>query len=79
MSRAKLEDIVGPVISRCEKPIKQAFKDAKMKPGDVDKVILVGGPTRMPTVQKAFEKFVGVSEIGLSMLYLHTNKKKNSE
>ena len=59
MTRAKLEDIVGPVISRCGKPIKQAFKDAKMKPGDVDKVILVGGPTRMPTVQEAFEKFVG--------------------
>jgi len=59
LSRAKLEDIVGPVISRCEKPIKQAFKDAKIKSGDVDKVILVGGPTRMPTVQEAFEKIVG--------------------
>ena len=59
LTRAKLEKIVGPVISRCEKPIKRAFKDAKIKPGDIDKVILVGGPTRMPTVQKAFEKFVG--------------------
>ncbi len=59
LSRAKLEDIVGSVIAKCEKPIKQAFKDAKMKPGDVDKVILVGGPTRMPIVQKTFEKFVG--------------------
>jgi len=59
LSRAKLEDIVGSVIARCEKPIKKAFKDAKMKPGDVDKVILVGGPTRMPVVQAAFEKFVG--------------------
>ena len=59
LSRAKLEDIVGAVIAKCEKPIKQAFKDAKMKPGDVDKVILVGGPTRMPVVQGAFEKFVG--------------------
>jgi len=59
LSRAKLEDIVGSVIARCEKPIKQAFKDAKMKPGEVDKVILVGGPTRMPVVQAAFEKFVG--------------------
>ena len=59
LSRAKLEDIVGSVIARCAKPIKQAFKDAKMKPGDVDKVILVGGPTRMPVVQAAFEKFVG--------------------
>ncbi len=59
LSRAKLEDIVGPVIAKCEKPIKQAFKDAKMKPGEVDKVILVGGPTRMPIVQEAFEKFVG--------------------
>ena len=59
LSRAKLEDIVGSVIARCEKPIKKAFKDAKMKPGDVNKVILVGGPTRMPVVQAAFEKFVG--------------------
>ena len=59
LSRAKLEDIVGAVIAKCEKPIKQAFKDAKMKPGDVDKVILLGGPTRMPGVQGAFEKFVG--------------------
>ena len=59
LTRAKLEKIVGPVIRRCENPIKKAFKDAKIKPGDVDKVILVGGPTRMPAVQKAFEKFVG--------------------
>lgn len=59
LTRAKLEEIVGKVVSRCEKPIKQAFKDAKMKPGEVDKVILVGGPTRMPVVQEAFEKFVG--------------------
>ena len=59
LTRAKLEKIVGPVIRRCENPIKKAFKDAKIKPGDVDRVILVGGPTRMPTVQKAFEKFVG--------------------
>ena len=59
LTRAKLDEIVGPVVNRCEKPIKKAFKDAKIKPGDVDRVILVGGPTRMPTVQKAFEKFVG--------------------
>ena len=59
LTRAKLDEIVGPVINRCEKPIKKAFKDAKIKPGNVDKVILVGGPTRMPSVQKAFEKFVG--------------------
>ena len=59
LSRAKLEEIVGPVIDRCDKPIKQAFKDAKIKTGDVDKVILVGGPTRMPTVQKAFKRMVG--------------------
>jgi len=59
LTRAKLDEIVGPVINRCENPIKKAFKDAKIKPGDVDRVILVGGPTRMPSVQKAFEKFVG--------------------
>ena len=55
LTRAKLEDLVRPVIERCRGPVEQALKDAKMTPKDVDKIILVGGPTRMPIVQKFVE------------------------
>ena len=47
------------MLAKCDKPIKQAFKDAKLKPGEVDKVLLVGGPTRMPIVRERFEKIIG--------------------
>ncbi len=59
ISRAQLEDLVGPIIDRCRKPIEEALKDAKLKSADVDKVIMVGGPTRMPCVQKFVEDYVG--------------------
>ena len=57
--RAQLEEIVDPLVKKCKKPIEQALKDAKVTVGDIDKVILVGGPTRMPVVQKFVEKAVG--------------------
>ncbi len=59
LSRAKLEELVAPVVNKCGKSIKQALSDAKLKPEDIDKIILVGGPTRMPIVQKYVEDFVG--------------------
>ncbi|MFH1224724.1 MAG: molecular chaperone DnaK [Candidatus Diapherotrites archaeon] len=59
INRAKLEELVMPIIKKCEKPITQALSDAKMKSGNVDKIIMVGGPTRMPVVQKFVEKVVG--------------------
>ena len=59
LSRAKLESLVEPILARCEKPVQQALADAKMTPADVSKVILVGGPTRMPIVQKLVERLVG--------------------
>lgn len=59
LTRAKLEDLVRPVIDRCRKPVEQAVKDAKLAPKDIDKVILVGGPTRMPMVQKFVEDTIG--------------------
>ena len=58
-SRAKLQDLVEPILNRCDTPIRQAFKDAKMKPSEVDKVILVGGPTRMPITREYFERVIG--------------------
>ncbi len=59
LTRAKLENLVRPIIERCRGPVEQALKDAKLKPSDVDKIILVGGPTRMPIVQKFVEDTVG--------------------
>jgi molecular chaperone DnaK len=59
MKRAKLEELVTPIVDKCKKPMEQAIKDAKLKPGDVNKIILVGGPTRMPMVRKFVEDLVG--------------------
>jgi molecular chaperone DnaK len=59
LTRAKLEELVKPIVERCRKPIEQALKDAKLSKSDIDKVILVGGPTRMPIVQKFLEAEVG--------------------
>ncbi len=59
LSRAKLEQLVEPIIKRCEKPFEQALKDANLTKTDIQKVILVGGPTRMPVVQKFVEDRVG--------------------
>jgi molecular chaperone DnaK len=55
LTRAKLEDLVRPVIERCRGPVEQAMRDAKLTPNDIDRIILVGGPTRMPIVQKFVE------------------------
>lgn len=59
LTRAKLEELVDPIIKKCAGPMEQAIKDAKMSNSDIDKIILVGGPTRMPAVQKFVEKFIG--------------------
>ncbi len=59
LRRAKLEELVEPVIERCKAPIDQAISDAKLEPKDIDKIILVGGPTRMPSVQSFMENYVG--------------------
>jgi molecular chaperone DnaK len=51
LTRAKLEQMVEPLIDRCRKPVLQALADAKLKPADIDEVVRVGGMTRMPKVQ----------------------------
>lgn len=66
LNRAKLEEIVGAIVRRCEKPLAQALADAKLTPAEIDKIILVGGPTRMPIVQSFLEKQLGkVPERGI--------------
>ncbi len=59
LTRAKLEELVNPIIEKCGKSIDQVLKDAKMEKSDVGKVIMVGGPTRMPSVQKYVEQYIG--------------------
>jgi molecular chaperone DnaK len=62
LTRAKLEDLVADLIERTKKPVLQALKDAGLKPGDIDEVILVGGQTRMPAVQDAVKMLFGGKE-----------------
>ena len=59
ITRAKLESLVKPIVEKTKGPMERALKDAKLTPADIDKVILVGGPTRMPIVKKFVEDYVG--------------------
>ena len=59
LTRARLEEIVEPIVSRCKKPVAQALQDAKLPVSQIDKIILVGGPTRMPIVQRFIETAFG--------------------
>ncbi|MGA8604971.1 MAG: molecular chaperone DnaK [Thermoplasmata archaeon] len=59
LSRAKLEELVRPIVDRCRAPVDQAIKDAKVSKDQISRVVLVGGPTRMPIVQKFLEQSIG--------------------
>jgi molecular chaperone DnaK len=59
ITRAKLEDLISPIIERCKHPMEQALGDAKLTSKEIDRIIMVGGPTRMPIVQKFVEDYVG--------------------
>ncbi len=52
ISRSKFEELVDQLVERCRKPVLQAMQDAKLKPSDIDEVVLVGGSTRVPKVQR---------------------------
>ncbi|MHA1338436.1 MAG: molecular chaperone DnaK [Promethearchaeota archaeon] len=59
LTRAKLEELIEPVLKRLIPPMRRALEDAGLSPNQIDKVILVGGPTRMPCVRETFKKFFG--------------------
>ena len=59
LTRAKLEEIVEPIVARCKQSITQAISDASLTVDGIDKIIMVGGPTRMPIVQNFVENIVG--------------------
>jgi len=60
ISRAKLDELVRPIVEKCKESIDLALKDAKLSSSDITKIIFVGGPTRMPIVQKFVEDYTGV-------------------
>ena len=59
LTRAKLEDLVNPLVERCKSSIDKALEDAKLSTSDITKIVLVGGPTRMPLVKKFVSTTVG--------------------
>ena len=59
VTRAKLEELVEPSVSRCRQSMTQAISDAHLSNDQIDKIIMVGGPTRMPIVQNFVESIVG--------------------
>lgn len=59
LSRAKLEDLIHDLVEKCKEPVKNALADAKLTSRDLDEVILVGGSTRIPMVQKMVKDLTG--------------------
>jgi len=59
ITQAKFEQLTEDLTERCKEPLEKALKDAGLKPGDIDEVILVGGSTRMPVIQKLVKDYTG--------------------
>ncbi len=59
LSRARLEQLTADLVERTMQPVRQALADAGLSPADVNQVVLVGGMTRMPAIQKAVREFFG--------------------
>lgn len=59
INRAKFEELTDELVDRCRRPLEQALKDAKLDPSEIDEIVLVGGSTRIPKVQKLVKDFFG--------------------
>jgi len=59
MTRAKLDELIGPIIQRCKPSIEKALEDSKLKASDISKIVMVGGPTRIPLVKKFVGEILG--------------------
>lgn len=59
LTRAKLEELVMPLADKTMEPVKKALADANLKPADIEQIVMVGGMTRMPLIQKKVEEFFG--------------------
>ena len=66
LTRAKLEDLIRPIVERCRPSIDKALEDAKVSTSDINRIVLVGGPTRIPMVKKFVAQVAGrESEAGV--------------
>ena len=59
ITRAKLDELIGPIIERCRPSIEKALEDAKLSKADIDRIVMVGGPTRIPLVKKFVGEVIG--------------------
>ena len=59
ITRAKFEELINPIVERCRPSMTKSLEDAKLSPSDVSKIILVGGPTRMPLIRKFVASVMG--------------------
>lgn len=59
LTRSKLEELINPIVERCRPPVTKALEDAKLSPSDVSKIVLVGGPTRIPLVRRFIASVMG--------------------
>jgi molecular chaperone DnaK len=59
LTRSKLEDLINPIVERCRPSMTKALEDAKLSPSDITKIVLVGGPTRIPLVKKFVASVLG--------------------
>jgi molecular chaperone DnaK len=59
ISRSDFEKLIDPLVERCRGPVENALSDAKLSPGDIDEIVLVGGSTRVPKVQELVKKMFG--------------------
>jgi len=59
LTRAKLEDLINPIVERCKPSVEKAIEDAKIPSSDISKIVLIGGPTRIPLVRKFISSLIG--------------------
>jgi molecular chaperone DnaK len=67
LTRAKFEEMVSPLIQATLEPLQRSLKDADLQPKDIDRILLVGGSTRIPAVQRAIQDFFGGKELDRSV------------
>jgi len=59
ITRAKLDELIGPIIEKCKPSIEKSLEDAKLSKSDINKIVMVGGPTRIPLVKKFVSEIIG--------------------
>lgn len=59
VGRAQFEELIDPLVERCQKPVQQALEDANLSPTDIDEIVLVGGSTRVPRIQELVQEIFG--------------------